>query len=94
MTRWFLANSTAYSWVVGALDSAWKAVFQYLKVTGQDDKIATFKEIWGENVEWTSKSTLVDHAQYSTKADIPDLLDQHLGLVNKALQSGIIAQRG
>ena len=52
-----------------------------------------FKEIWGENVEWTSKSTLVDHSQYSTKADIPDLLDQHLGLVNKAVQSGIIAQR-
>ncbi|KAG9309109.1 hypothetical protein JVU11DRAFT_11003 [Chiua virens] len=77
------AISTRHAWVVGALDSAWKAVYQYLKVTGQNGKIDTFKKIWGENVEWTSESTLVDGA---------DLLDQHLGLVNKAILGGVIAQ--
>lgn len=80
-----------YSWVVGALDSAWKAVYQYLKLTGQDGKIKQFKEIWGENVEWTGKSTLVDTVQDGGIE--PDLLDEHLGLVSKAIQGGIIALR-
>ncbi|KAF8131457.1 hypothetical protein EV363DRAFT_1449854 [Boletus edulis] len=54
------ALSTRHAWVVGALDSAWKAVYQYLKATDQ----------YGELVP-----------------------DQHLGLVNKAIQGGVIAQR-
>lgn len=82
---------SSYSWVVGALDSAWKAVYQYLKVTGQDDKIEKFKEIWGENVEWTGKSTLVDPVQGGGPG--PDLLDEHLGLVGKAIQGGVIPLR-
>ncbi|KAG6380589.1 hypothetical protein JVT61DRAFT_4953 [Boletus reticuloceps] len=85
------ALSTRHAWVVGALDSAWRAVYQYLKVTGQNDKIKKFKEIWGENLEWTSNSTLLDPEQYGEL--VPDMLDQHLGLVNKAVQGGVIAQR-
>ncbi|KAI6130594.1 hypothetical protein EV401DRAFT_1884385 [Pisolithus croceorrhizus] len=48
------AISTRHAWVVGALDSAWRAVHEYLAVTRQDDKMRRFKELWGDNVEWAS----------------------------------------
>lgn len=46
------------SWVVGALISSWRAVNEYLEVTGQDEKMKKFKTLWGENPEWYSKLPL------------------------------------
>lgn len=39
------------SWVVGALDSAWRAVYNYLVMT-DESKIPKFFELWGKNAEW------------------------------------------
>jgi len=83
------AISVRHAWVVGALDSAWRAVYEYLKVTRQNDKIRQFKKIWGENVEWTSTATAV-HPDQAAKFKL-DLLDQQLGLVDKATQGGVLA---
>jgi hypothetical protein len=37
--------------VVGALDSAWRAVYSYLYITDQT-KLPKFFELWGKNPEW------------------------------------------
>ncbi|KAG1873113.1 hypothetical protein F4604DRAFT_1681177 [Suillus subluteus] len=50
------AISTRHAWVVGALDSAWRAVYEYLLAPGQHDKIKTFFGLWGQNEEWTGQS--------------------------------------
>lgn len=39
------------SWVVGALDSAWRAVYNYLFYT-DPSKLPKFFELWGRNAEW------------------------------------------
>jgi len=77
------------SWIVGALDSSWRAVYEYLKVTGQDEKIKKFKMLWGENSEWVSKSSLAETAKEDHGHD---LLDEHLGLVDCAIRDEIIPQ--
>ena len=51
-------------------------MYEYLKVTGQKDKIKKLKEIWGGNAEWTANSTLVKDTEH-------DLLDQHIALILK-----------
>ncbi|KAI9573056.1 hypothetical protein HD554DRAFT_2167339 [Boletus coccyginus] len=81
------AVSTRHGWVVGALDSSWRAVYEYLKVTGQDDKIKKFKTLWGENSDWGSKSSLADSAQEDNGSD---LLDGHLELVDRAIRNRTI----
>ncbi|KAI9573041.1 hypothetical protein HD554DRAFT_2167323 [Boletus coccyginus] len=83
------AVSTHHSWVVGALDSSWRAVYEYLKVTGQHGKIKKFKMLWGENSEWGSKSSLTDSAQEDHGHDF---MDEHLGLVDRAIRGKIIPQ--
>ena len=37
--------------MVGALDSAWRAVYSYLLLT-DESKIPKFFELWGKNAEW------------------------------------------
>lgn len=55
------AISTRHAWVVGALDSAWRAVYEYLLSSGQPQTtIDKFFELWGENVEWVYPSSLYD----------------------------------
>ncbi|KAI6126499.1 hypothetical protein F5141DRAFT_1247376 [Pisolithus sp. B1] len=78
------AISTRHAWVVGALDSAWRAVHEYLCVTGQEDKKKDFKKLWGENIEWASPSVL------PVFANRPNLLEEHLGLVSGAISAGKI----
>ena len=80
---------TLRSWAVGALDSSWRAVYEYLKLTGQDEKITKFKMLWGENGEWGSNSGLMESAKENYGLD---LLDEHLGLVDRAFRDGIIPQ--
>jgi hypothetical protein len=38
-------------WVVGALDSAWRAVYSYLLYT-DPSKLDAFYALWGKNPEW------------------------------------------
>ena len=38
-------------WVVGALDSAWRAVYSYLLFT-DPSKLDAFYALWGKNAEW------------------------------------------
>ena len=38
-------------WVVGALDSAWRAVYSYLLFT-DPSKLDVFYALWGKNAEW------------------------------------------
>ena len=38
-------------WVVGALDSAWRAVYSYLYYT-DPSKLDSFYNLWGKNAEW------------------------------------------
>ena len=38
-------------WVVGALDSAWRAVYSYLLYT-DPSKLEAFYAWWGKNAEW------------------------------------------
>ncbi|KAI6041672.1 hypothetical protein EDC04DRAFT_2601598 [Pisolithus marmoratus] len=77
------AISTRHAWVVGALDSAWRAVHEYLAVTRQHDKMKKFKELWGENVEWASPP-----GQFAD--DQSNLLHEHLGLIHQAILAGEI----
>lgn len=69
------AISTRHAWVVGALDSAWRAVYEYLLSSGQDEKIQTFFDLWGKNVEWTGQSKLGTHRA----ADPNTMLRVHMG---------------
>ncbi|KAI6045465.1 hypothetical protein EDC04DRAFT_2559545 [Pisolithus marmoratus] len=81
------AISTRHAWVVGALDSAWRAVHEYLAVTRQHDKMKRFKELWGENVEWASPP-----GQFAD--DQSNLLHEHLGLIHQAILAGEIQHNG
>ena len=40
-----------FRWVVGALDSAWRAVYSYLLYT-DPSKLDAFYAMWGKNAEW------------------------------------------
>ncbi|KAJ8517742.1 hypothetical protein ONZ45_g5116 [Pleurotus djamor] len=52
------ALSVRHAWVVGALDSAWRAAKELIVlVYGMDsDKYRKFTELWGYNEEWTKRS--------------------------------------
>ena len=45
------------SWVVGALDASWRAVYEILR-TSYTDKLPKFKELWGSDEDWTDASVL------------------------------------
>ena len=82
-----MALTLSRSWVVGALDSSWRAVYEYLKVTGQDEKIKKFKTLWGESSEWESTPPLREASEENHGRN---LLDEHLGLVDRAIRDRII----
>ena len=51
------AISTRHAWVEGALDSAWRAVFEMLLQPEYQSYRKKFFENWGINAEWFSAST-------------------------------------
>lgn len=53
------ALSVRHAWVVGALDSAWRAVKEVLWVS-HPDKLSKFESIWGNNEEWIVSKWLKD----------------------------------
>ncbi|KAG1747906.1 uncharacterized protein EDB91DRAFT_1235818 [Suillus paluster] len=68
------AISTRHAWVVGALDSAWRAVYEYLLASGQPQStIDKFFELWGSNIEWASSSVNYTDGEHNT------LLRAHMG---------------
>ncbi|KAG1873094.1 flavin-containing amine oxidoreductase-domain containing protein [Suillus subluteus] len=69
------AISVRHSWVVGALDSAWRAVYEYLLTSGQHEKIQRFFDLWGQNVEWAGQSK---HGKHDP-ADPNTMLRVHMG---------------
>jgi len=46
------AISIRHGWVVGALDSVWRSIFEYLLVSEQAEKLVKFIELWDLNEEW------------------------------------------
>ncbi|KAI6161803.1 hypothetical protein EDD17DRAFT_1822711 [Pisolithus thermaeus] len=79
------AISTRHAWVVGALDSAWRAVEEYLCVTRQTDKLRAFENLkmCRNNMEWASPPGQFEDPQ-------ANLLNEHLGLINQAILGGKI----
>jgi len=56
------ATSACHAWVAGALDSAWRAVDQYLALNHDDSVQQKFWDLWGPTEYWdeASDKTLVD----------------------------------
>lgn len=53
----------AHSWVVGALDASWRAVYEILR-TSYPEKLKRFKQLWGSDEDWTDAS-ITRHVCYS-----------------------------
>ncbi|KAG1873114.1 hypothetical protein F4604DRAFT_2011818 [Suillus subluteus] len=62
-------------WVVGALDSTWRAVYEYLLASRQHEKIQRFFNLWGKNEEWTGQSK---HGKHHP-TDLNTMLRVHMG---------------
>ncbi|KAG0694123.1 hypothetical protein DFH29DRAFT_1035290 [Suillus ampliporus] len=77
------AISTRHAWVVGALDSAWRAVYQYLLASGQpQETIDKFFKVWGSNIEWAHPSSNYADGEHNT------LLRAHMGYTYAGETSG------
>ncbi|KAG8941291.1 hypothetical protein FRC03_004675 [Tulasnella sp. 419] len=50
------AISPRHAWVVGALDSAWRAVYSIV-LRDYPELKDKFKDLWGQNMEWTASPT-------------------------------------
>jgi hypothetical protein len=50
-------------------------VYEYLLASGQEEKIQTFFNLWGKNVEWTGQST----PGKKKSADPNTILRAHMG---------------
>ena len=67
-----------YSWVVGALDSAWRAVYDYLYLTDKK-KIPELVKRWGTNREWFHKKyDEVPEPDMESPVDGPDGVDEFI----------------
>lgn len=82
------AISVRHAWVVGALDSAWVAVHNYLIMThASQDTLNKFYNNWGINWEWT-KSGAESKNNNGTLAHEDNLLLEHLIIHRSDLFSG------
>jgi len=65
------ATSACHAWVAGALDSAWRAVYQYLSLN-QPDLLENFYNLWGKTEYW-------DEADDDELVDLNNkLMERHL----------------
>jgi hypothetical protein len=72
-SRWRASDPNfTNSWVAGALDSAWRAVYQYLSLYQPDSVMQTFYNEWGSSEYWdeTSDEELVKQNR--------ELMERHL----------------
>lgn len=65
-------------------------MYEYLKVSGQVEKIRKFKLLWGENPEWVSKESASSFLEIAKDEYESDLLDEHLELVDRAIRGNVI----
>lgn len=73
--------------MVGALDSAWRAVYEYLLASGQPSgTIEKFFQLWGKNMEWVEPSSKYDESVVDSEENT--LLRVHMGLAYAAELSG------
>jgi hypothetical protein len=74
------------SWVVGALDTAWRAVWQIVLLS-YPEKLQDFYDHWGYNPEWQTESKILDDVP--TYGSIPDkkanMIIKHMLAVNPGL---------
>jgi len=79
------ALSVRHAWVVGALDSAWRAVHEYLLLTNADVvTLNKFFGLWGYNQEWT-KSSPAFIPEKQKFSPLNDLLLEHILLTHPEL---------
>jgi len=72
---------------VGALDSAWRAVYEYLLASGQPETtIDKFFALWGKNVEWVQPSSKYVGGDVDQKKNT--LLRVHMGFTYAGELSG------
>ncbi|KAG9218552.1 hypothetical protein PLEOSDRAFT_1064574 [Pleurotus ostreatus PC15] len=77
------ALSVRHAWVVGALDSAWRAVKEILVLVygTESEQYKTFLDLWGNNEEWTTRPANRHAAVFSTPVKFhEDMLLDHLRL--------------
>ncbi|KAG8999539.1 hypothetical protein FRB90_012052 [Tulasnella sp. 427] len=65
------ALSVRHAWVVGALDSAWRAVKEVLWVSHRD-KLVEFERLWGNNEEWIVSDWLKSKKDKSLPDAVPE----------------------
>ena len=72
-SRWRASDPNfTNSWVAGALDSAWRAVYQYLSLYQPESVMQAFYNEWGSSEYWdeTSDEALVEQNR--------ELMERHL----------------
>ncbi|KAF9486974.1 hypothetical protein BDN71DRAFT_568475 [Pleurotus eryngii] len=77
------ALSVRHAWVVGALDSAWRAVKEILVLVYgiESEQYRNFVQIWGNNEEWTTRKVTRGTPFFSTPVESnEDMLLDHLKL--------------
>jgi len=82
------ALSTRHAWVVGALDSAWRAVNELLLTSttwGTKAKRDKFYQMWGQNEDWIVSSNQGKHRGGGPVNAADDLLLRHLVLTTRGL---------
>ncbi|EIW78471.1 hypothetical protein CONPUDRAFT_156452 [Coniophora puteana RWD-64-598 SS2] len=96
------AISPRHAWVVGALDSVWRAVDTYLHCTGQYKQRVIFRLMWGNNMEWAEPSdddpcrmpqklpTEVPDSKGDKAQVFDDSFDEHFDLMEKAMLGGVV----
>jgi len=73
------------------LDSAWRAVYEYLLASGQFEKINRFFELWGKNLEWSHPSSKYDDGEADGESEPENtLLRVHMGYTYAAELSGAV----
>jgi hypothetical protein len=77
------AISVRHAWVEGALDSAWRAVYEMLLFPAFQSYQAKFFANWGENPEWIKQSAT--HAPGKIPAGKDSLVLEHLALTHPYL---------
>lgn len=84
------AISTRHAWVVGALDSAWRAVYEYLLASGQPQTtIEKFFKLWGKNIEWVYPSSrYVDEGRSTEDPNTNTMLRVHMACTYAGETSG------